>query len=114
MKKILIFWIILALLLITVLTVVGLNVSKKNKPYKELEETIKFKTESLIGQSPSFLEELHYKVTIEDLKNNGYEVNTNINNDKCEGYVIIDEKMQVLKYKPYIKCEKYTTKGYIN
>lgn len=112
MKKILIFWIIIAILLTIALTILGINIKKQNAPYKELEKTIRFKTESLIGQNPSFLNALKYKVTIDDLNKNGYEVNSTVNNDACDGYVLIEEKMQVLKYKPYIKCKNYTTNGY--
>lgn len=112
MKKILILWTFLAILLVLALTLVGINIKKQNAPYQELEETIKFKAESLIGANPSLIKELNYKITIEELNKNGYEVTNVVNNDSCSGYVSIIQQGNVLKYEPFIKCQNYETKGY--
>lgn len=112
MKKTSVLLIILSILIVCTLTFIGLNLKKQNKPYVDLEETLKFKAESMIGANPSLIKELNSKITLASLKENGYEVDTKVNDDTCEGYVLIEKEGQVLKYNPYIKCQKYETKGY--
>lgn len=48
-------------------------------------------------------------ITLKELKNSGYiEVFTDINDNPCDGYVLIRDN----EYLPYISCEYYRTKGY--
>lgn len=112
MKKIFVLWTIIAVILVGALTIIGINIKKQNAPYQELEETIKFKAESLIGANPSLIKELNYKITIEELNKNGYDVTPVVNNDTCTGYVNIKQQGNVLKYEPFITCQNYETKGY--
>lgn len=112
MKKTSILLVIITILIVCTLTFIGLKLKKQNEPYSKLEETLKFNAESMIGANPSLIKELNNQITLSSLKENGYEVDLSVNNDTCDGYVIIEKQGQVLKYNPFIKCQKYETKGY--
>lgn len=48
-------------------------------------------------------------VTLKELQEVEYlDFFTDSNDDSCDGYVVIGDR----EYKPYIKCQNYTTKGY--
>ena len=111
MKKILIIWTVFAVLLVGTLTTVGFAIKKQNKEYRSLEEKIKFEAQRYYGVKPVELKAGAY-ISITELKNDGYEINNVINGDTCTGYVLITSQMSLIKYNPYLKCEKYTTKGY--
>ena len=111
MKKIMIVWAFIAVVLVGGLTYLGLNIKKQNEPYKNLEAQLEKQAIALVGEKPSLLKS-NSKLTIEDLKNNGYEINSIINGDVCDGYVLISQNLNFYKYESYIKCPNYMTKGY--
>ena len=111
MKKILIIWTIIAVILVGGLTYIGFNIKKQNKPYTDLEINLEKLAVSLVGEKPSIINETN-KLTIEDFENNSYEINMNVGNDKCDGYVIVEKKLSFYKYSAYISCNNYVTNGY--
>ncbi len=111
MKKILTIWIIVAVILVGTLTTFGIMIKNQDKDYKNLENKIQFEAQSYYGAKPIELKDGAY-ISISDLKKEGYEINTSVNGDTCTGYVLITSQMSLLKYNPYLKCEKYTTNGY--
>ncbi len=114
MKKILIVWSFVAVFLICGLTYIGLHIKKQNEPYQKLEKELEKQAMSLIGEKPIYGEN-NSKITIEDFKNNNYEIELKTKNDNClDGYVLIEKSMGFLKYTGYIKCKNYTTHGYKN
>lgn len=116
MKKLTIVWIILIILLVTTLGIIGINVSKRTKPYKALESDIVKAMKMYYGQDTN-LKKLPttnktHKVTIGELESFGINVNNIINGDTCEGYGIVTGETVSHSYKAYIKCENYTTNNY--
>ena len=112
MKKRLIIWIIVAVILISGLTVLGFAIKKKNAPYNALEKELENKAIALIGEKPSLINSTS-KLTILDLENNNYKIELKVNDDLCsDGYIIVSKEMGFYKYKGYIKCHNYTTHGY--
>ena len=112
MKKILVVWIIIAVILIAGLTILGFHIKKQNEPYKKLEKELEKQAISLIGEKPSYFPN-GGKLTLEDFRNNNYEVSLKVDNDVCtDGYVIVSKNMGILDYKGYVKCNNYTTHGY--
>ena len=110
MKKIMIIWGVVAVILVAGLTTLGFKIKAQNKPYRDLEQELEKQAIALIGEKPSLAG--IKKVTLEDFANNNYEINMNVNNDKCDGYVMVEQSMSFYKYTAYIKCGKYTTHGY--
>ena len=113
MKKIMIVWAVVAIILVGVLTYIGFNIKDNNKPYKSLEKELERKASALIGEKPGLLNSLN-KLTVEDFNNNGYPVEMTVNGDKCDGYVTLSKNISIYEYNAYIKCNNYTTNGYQN
>lgn len=116
MKKLTIVWIILIILLVTTLGIIGINVSKRTKPYKALENDIVEAMKIYYGQDTN-LKKLPttnktHKVTIGELEAFGINVNNIINGDTCEGYGIVTGKKVSYGYKAYIKCGNYISNNY--
>lgn len=116
MKKITILWITLIILLLTTLSIIGINVSKRTKPYKALESDIVDAMKIYYGQDTNLKklpdENKTHKITIDELNSFGININNKINNDICEGYGIVTGKNLSYTYKAYIKCENYITNKY--
>lgn len=111
MKKLLVVWIILAVIAVGGLTFLGFQITKQNEPYRKLEAELEKQANALVGAEPNLI----YggsKITIETLTEKGYPINQVVNDDYCYGYVIIEQNMNFYKYVPYIKCNKYKTVGY--
>ncbi len=111
MKKTMIIWGIIAVILVGGLTIVGIKITKHDKPYKELEYNLKRQAESLIGEYPSLINTMN-KITIEDFTNNNYKIDLKVNNEVCDGYVMVEKRGNFYNYIPYIKCSNYQTKGF--
>lgn len=111
MKKILIVWIIIAVLMVGGLTTYGFLFNNQNKPYKTLEHDLQEAAEGYMGMYPAYLLSTN-KLPNEEMLKSGYSKELIVNNEKCEGYVEITNAGGVYKYKPYIKCKNYQTKGY--
>lgn len=116
MKNITIVWIIVIMFLISVLSIIGINSSKKQAPYKALENDIVEAMKIYYGQDTN-LNKLpknkeKTKITIAELESFGLNINNIVKNDKCEGYGIVIGKSVSYNYKAYIKCNDYTTNKY--
>ena len=112
MKKMLTIWIIIAILLVSVLTYMGVNMKNKNGDYYNLEKKLTSAAKVYYGQYPNQLPASELVITstkllkenfLEDL-NNGIEV--------CNGYVVVKKSAMSYNYKSYIKCDIYSTKNY--
>ena len=118
MKKLTIVWIVLIILLLTTLGIIGINVSKRTKPYKALESDIVEAMKIYYGQDTNLTKlpktNKTHKVTIGELESFGINVNNIINGDTCESYGIVTGQKVSHSYKAYIKCENYTPKNYKN
>ena len=116
MKKITILWIILIILLLSVLLFIGINVSKRTKPYTSLENTIVENMKVYYGHEENLkkLPEKNKisKINIEELNNFGIKTTLEVNGENCEGYGIVKGKSIGFTYKSFIKCENYTTSDY--
>lgn len=110
MKKTLVIWFFVAVILVGGLTILGFKITKAKKPYRDIENTLKEAAISVVGQYP--LLGNRELLTLDDLKDNGFEVNMNISNEVCQGYVVLIKSGQILKYKPFVKCSSYETKGF--
>lgn len=112
MKKILITWICVAIVLVAGLTILGFTITKKNKPYKNLEKKLTEAAEYYAGVYPDILSSNNIKITNEELIDHKYSETLTVNNEKCDGYVVVEKNMGAFNYKAYIKCDNYETKGY--
>ena len=116
MKKLTILWIIIIFILLMSLSLIGINITKMKAPYKALETDIVEAMKTYYGQDTN-LNKLpnnkeNAKVTIEELKAFGINLNNSINEDTCDGYGIVTKKDIAFSYKAYIKCNDYETKNY--
>ena len=91
----------------------GFNVINKNNDYKTLEDNMETLVSKYLGQ---YIEEYpkngEKKLKITDVINQGYEINMKVNDDVCDGYVMVKKVSIAYEYDGYIKCGNYTTKGY--
>lgn len=113
MKKIYILWGFIIVLLLSVVTYLGFNIVNKNKEYKTLEDNMEQVVSKYLGQ---YINEYpssgSKRVNITDVINNGYEIDMNVNDDDCDGYVVVKKVSIAYEYDGYIKCNNYTTKDY--
>ena len=88
------------------------------KPYRNLEKDVINAMEKYYGQDTNLKKlpqkEKKVKITIDELKDFGIEINTNINDDTCTGYGIVTGLAVSHKYQSFIKCNKYISKNYEN
>ncbi len=110
MKKITIVWTITLLIIVGGLTIIGLKIKNDNKS-NFMEDELVTQTEKYMGLYPNLYPTLGNKVkfTSEKLKEEGYDAKLE---DDCVGYVEVENINTGFKYKAYIKCSDYTTKGY--
>lgn len=116
MKNITIVWIIVIMFLISVLFIIGINSSKKQAPYKALENDIVEAMKTYYGQDTNLTKlpknKQKVKITIGELESFGININNIIKDDECDGYGIVTGKNVSHEYKAYIKCKNYTTNNY--
>lgn len=110
MKRIGILWGFIMFLLVGSLTFFGLVYKKKMANYNGLENKYVNDTKEYLKSHPELLED-ELKITKEELKNADYLKNLSDDENKCEGYVLI-QKDEEIDYKAYIRCKWYTTEGY--
>ena len=116
MKKTNILFIIWGLIVITVvilLTVLGFMIKNVKSNYKKTESTLRLSAEKYTATNFEYPQEGHeVKITKKEIMDAGYlEKDLKVNEDVCDGYVIVKTN-QVVEYEAFIKCGKYTTKGY--
>lgn len=112
LKIIAIAWGLLLLVIFSVLTYFALQWKNKTYPYLAFED-------ELVSKTKSYFESAHQypnkgdKVVIkfDELKENSVVNTFSVNDDECDGYVVVKNK-GVIEYKAYIKCNNYTTKDF--
>lgn len=111
MKRNLIIMIIISFILVGALTFMGFEIKKKNAPYTALEKDLKEAAESYVGQYV-FNPDSNLKIELDTLKDKNLIKELKYQNENCKGYVVYSKNYISFEYKPYIKCDNYTTKGY--
>lgn len=112
LKRISIIWGLLLFVIFAALTFFALKWKAKNDPYFELEKTLVSKTKSYYEMEHSYPTKGNKViVTFDDLKNSDMIEELKVNEDTCDGYVVV-ENTGVIEYKAFIKCNNYTTKDY--
>lgn len=110
MKKIYIVWGFLIVLLLGLVAVFGMSY---NKEYKNLESTIEDVVAKYLGEHLNeYPTSGKAKIEITDVIKNDYSLSLEVEDDKCEGYVIVSTASVGYKYEAFIKCNNYITKGY--
>ena len=111
-NKIFVFWGVLVVAIIGLLTFTGFMVKKINNNYGKVEEKLVQVTKGYVDTKFLYPDEGDsIKVTAKELRDN--EVLDELKNgeDSCDGYVIV-KKDGIYDFKAYIKCDKYKTRGY--
>ena len=112
LKRISIIWGLLLFVIFAALTFFALQWKSKNGPYFELEKTLISKTKSYYESEHSYpAKGQSVTITFQELKNSNLLEELKVNDDVCDGFVIV-ENNGVIDYKAYIKCNNYTTKDY--
>lgn len=112
MKKILIIWTIVALMLVTGLTFLGMNINSKNREYYDLEKQLTEAAQDYYSQYPNELPASKAVITAEKLSETNFINELKYKNEVCKGYVVIEKNYLNHGYSSYIKCSKYQTKNY--
>lgn len=113
MKRISFIWGIFLVLLVVLLTIFGFVYKYKSADYKKVEEQLVETAKKYV--EVKFLypdEKSSVKITLDEMKQDGYAEDLKKDDDLCDGYVILSHDGFVYQYKGYIKCSNYTTKDY--
>lgn len=113
MKKMIITWVVLLILLVGTLTFIGYRYSDSRKIYYTLEndiieagDTYLKVNEMTLGVNDKI------KLTTKQLKDADFLTNSLIDEEICKGYIIIEKTLKNYNFDAYIKCAEYTTNGY--
>lgn len=107
-----IIWGIIMVAIVSLLYVFGISLAKKNKPYKTKENELVEITKMYVENSTWYPEQGDsIKISIEELVEDGFVNDVVVEDDKCNGYIEVTNK-GIIDYKTYLKCSKYTTRGY--
>lgn len=113
MNRIGIIWGIILFSLVLLLTIFGFLYKSKTIEYRQMEEQIVNLSQKYVEAKFIYPDEKQsLKITLDELKSNGYIEDFKKENENCDGYVILSHDGFVYNYKGYIKCPKYTTKDY--
>lgn len=121
MNKLKYSWILWGIIMVTIvglLFIYGLGLKKIKKPYKAMEKQVaktiqaQYETnrwypedgESITISLSEFIEEGVLGEVVVGEKEKA---------DKCDGYIVVSNN-NVVEFKTYLKCKKYTTYGYEN
>ncbi len=107
MKVLTVVWGLILIAIFGLLTFLGVQYKEKTKLYKELENALVKSAEKYKDVAEYQLDKNEtYKIDVKDL-----DVKLEVKEDKCKGYVLVKNE-GVFTFKTYIKCNKYTTRGY--
>lgn len=113
MKVISIMWGMILFGLLLVITIFGFMFKKKSKPYYELgNELVSVVRDYVVETNLLPHNNETIKITFDDLNKNNYMDELKVNDDSCEGYVLVTNKKGEYIYKPYLKCEKFISAKY--
>ena len=111
-RKLFIIWGILVVGIVGLLTTLGFMLKAQDANYVKLENKILDSAKKYIDAKFLYPEGSNVlKVTKEDMIENGFLDELKYGDDTCAGYVTV-KLNGAYKYKAYIKCKNYTTKGY--
>lgn len=112
MKRMSIVWGVIMVAIFVLLTFFGLKWKERYQGYFDLETKLKEETKKYFESSYSYPDRgREITITLSELVHNGILKELSYNYDLCDGYVIVSND-DVIEYKPYIKCNNYTTRGY--
>ena len=112
MKKMTIIWGMMVISIVLVLTFIGFTYNKKLKDYQAFEDKLTKACEKYVSENDLIKEDTkELKINMKDLKKNKYIDKLEVNQNKCNGYVlvVIDKDTS---YQAFIDCGKYQTEGY--
>lgn len=110
-----IIWGIVVVGIFVLLTVFGFMYKDKSKAYKELEEKLVSAEKKYVDAKFLYPEENNtLKTSASELITSGFMEELKINDEVCDGYVIVSHDTTVFTYKGYVSCSHYKTKGYSN
>lgn len=113
MRTISIIWGSILVCIVIGLTIIGFIYKNKTQKYEELENKIEEATKKYVDQKFLYPEKGDtLKITFQELRDNDVIDSLNIEEEECNGYVIVSKKEEVYQYDPYIKCANYKTKKY--
>lgn len=82
-----------------------------NKSYVDLEIKLENSAKKYISDKDIVING-EYKISYNTLKSYGYINSLEINNDKCDGYVMVKNVDNINYYNGYLSCESYETLNY--
>ena len=113
MRKLIIPWIFIMVMLVGGLTFIGFYQASRYGSYRELESRLQRAAESYFGMFPGELPNTgRSSITSHTLINEGFLNNLNYEEEVCIGYVIISRRRIFYNYSAYIKCDNYATRGF--
>ena len=110
-KILFIIWAIIVLIIIGLLTALGFILENRYEKYKELEDKLVSSAKEY-AHSEILLEEGEIIVTTEELIEQEYLDSLEVDDDVCQGYVVITND-GTYEYAPYITCKGYTTRNFL-
>lgn len=112
MKIISIIWGMFLVTLFIVITAFALKFKNNSKKYLELANEFSKKAQKYVEDNNLYPEkDSILKISRNDLINNNYLEKLEIDDDKCDGFVIVNNK-EIYEYKAYLKCDKYISAKY--
>lgn len=112
MKTISIIWGMFLVTLFIIVTIFAFKFKSNSKKYLELGEYFSSKAKEYVEDNNLYPEkDSTLKVNRNDLIENGYLEELIVDEDECDGYVIVSYKDNY-EYKAYLKCNKYISSKY--
>ncbi len=109
-KILFIIWAIIVLVIIVLLTVMGFILENKYEKYKLLEKDLE-EVADKYAHDKLLVDEEEIIVPLSLLQELDYISEVKVNDDVCNGYIIIRSDGEFY-YEAYITCQEYTTRGY--
>ena len=111
-KILFVIWAVIVVIVIGLLTTLGFMLRGVNKEYRSLEEKLQMSAEKYTSDNFMYPDQGgSLKITSEELIEKNYLDELKKDKDVCQGYVEVTTD-KFVKYKAFIKCDKYTTEGY--
>lgn len=109
MKKMIIAWILIAVILFGSLLTIGIVNTKKFESYKVLESDLVEAAKGYIELTDKKITAKTVKITENDLEKKRILPNMEVDGDLCSGYINVSNTLNGLEYKAVINCDKYKT-----
>lgn len=104
-------WAIIVVIVIGLLTALGFILNNRYEKYKVLEDKLLESAKEYAHKELLLEEAREVVVTSDELIEEEYLDNLDVEDDVCEGYVVIINE-DPYQYEAYISCEYYKTSGY--